>query len=70
MREIWNGIYMQYLGAEEFTLTDQFLSFVKFDSVPQTHAAGAEETWQNNNNNKKKKKKKSRTWVKTSVVFF
>jgi hypothetical protein len=48
--------YAQYLGAEEFTLTDQFFSFVKFDSVPQTHASGAEETWQNNKKNKKSQK--------------
>lgn len=49
--------HAQYLGAEEFTLTDQFFSFVKFDSVPQTHASGTEETWQNKNNKKKKSQK-------------
>lgn len=35
-----------YLGAEEFTFANEFFSFVKFNSMPETHAAGAEETWQ------------------------
>lgn len=33
-----------YLGAEELALTNKFLVFVKFNSVPQTHAASAKQT--------------------------
>ena len=33
-----------YLGAEELALANQFLVFVKFDAMPETHAAGAKQT--------------------------
>ena len=34
-----------HLGAKEFAFTDQLFVLVELDAVPQTHSAGAEETW-------------------------